>query len=306
MVLFEFVLTQGSLLVGMSFYTLLERSILGSAQIRKGPNKVLVMGLVQPFMDAIKLFSKGMFMYTYTWWHLWMAAPVLSLGLYLVLFEFVLTQGSFALMNDYPLLVFIMLMGVSVYFLIMGGWLSNSKFSMLGGMRAVSQAVSYELIMSFIFLLMGLVVMSYEFEEFMTPMNMYGYMFMYLLVSFLICSLAEMNRTPFDLMEGESELVSGFNVEFYSGFFALIFMAEYISIMLFSLLVSVMWLSQVVKMTAVMSFMVIIGFSSLFSLMFLFIRASYPRVRYDKLMKFSWGELLPYIMIMSLWILMVW
>nr|QDH52388.1 NADH dehydrogenase subunit 1 [Gordius sp. VVA-2019] len=301
MVLFEFVLSQASLLVSMSFFTLLERKMLGSVQIRKGPNKVLMMGLGQPFMDAIKLFTKGAFKYTTAWWHPWMVAPALSLVLYLVLFEFVLSQASFAQEVEYSIVAFLGMMGLGVYVLILSGWTSNSKYSVLGAMRAVAQAVSYELALSFIILVMAMVILSFVISDFMTGVYPLMYLYMFMFLSFLICSLAETNRTPYDLMEGESELVSGFNTEYYSGYFAVIFMAEYLAIMMFSVFMATLWCSADIFFGSVsMTFLQHLLMGGVVSMLFLLFRSSYPRVRYDLLLLFVWGALLPFVMLTSL------
>nr|QDH52427.1 NADH dehydrogenase subunit 1 [Gordionus wolterstorffii] len=291
MVLFEVVLTQVSLLISMSFYTLLERKMLGSAQLRKGPNKVLVMGLVQPFSDALKLLTKGYFSYKFLLKHLWTVAPVLSLGLYLVLFEVVLTQVSSAQAVYLSVVILICLLGLGVYLIVIKGWVSNSKYSFLGSIRAVSQALSYELLLSFIFLLLGVLYLSFFVGDFIY--NLYFMLSSISIFSFLLWVgfLAETNRSPFDLLEGESEIVSGYNVEYSAGGFTIIFMAEYMGMMFFSVLF--IWL---VGGTSWFLLGTILFVGGCLSLMYLLVRASYPRMRYDLLLESCWNTLFPLLM----------
>nr|YP_011018284.1 NADH dehydrogenase subunit 1 [Parachordodes pustulosus]WQH58900.1 NADH dehydrogenase subunit 1 [Parachordodes pustulosus] len=289
MVLFEFVLTQASLLVSMSFFTLLERKMLGSVQIRKGPNKVPVLGLVQPFMDAVKLLSKGSFEYSAILLHLWTVVPVLGLVLYLVLFEFVLTQASFALTMSFSLFFVMVFLGLGVYLLVLMGWLSNSKYSFLGATRAVSQAVSYELLLSVILLVMAATQTSVLSHLMGVKLLLTGFVMMGFMFFYIVSMMAESNRSPFDLMEGESELVSGFNTEYFSGVFAIIFMAEYVGMMFFSYLLYLLFLF----LDIFYSIMVVVP--SVVSLLYLVTRASLPRMRYDTLLKLCWENYLIFL-----------
>nr|QDH52401.1 NADH dehydrogenase subunit 1 [Chordodes sp. VVA-2019] len=290
MVLFEVVLTQASLLVSMSFYTLLERKMLGSAQLRKGPNKVPILGLVQPFMDALKLLSKKNLFYSVILKRLWKVVPILGLVLYLVLFEVVLTQASYALKVYSTMLMMMVLLSLSVYSIMIMGWTSNNKFTNMGATRAVSQAISYELILSLLLLILAALSCNLLVLQWKDNLN---YLFTVMLggcMMMLLSSMAEVNRTPFDLMEGESELVSGFNTEFFGGYFALIFMGEYMGMMFFSYFMSYMFMNQFMNMY-------LMFFAVVMSILIVEFRLSFPRFRYDLLMKFCW-EVILYIILM--------
>nr|UHA55345.1 NADH dehydrogenase subunit 1 [Dimorphopteryx sp. 1 GYN-2021] len=275
-------------MIGVAFLTLLERKLLGYIQIRKGPNKMGFLGIFQPFCDAIKLFSKEQIFPSISNYFPYFFSPVFSLFLVLscwMIMPYFTNMYSFNL----SILFFLCCISLGVYTIMIAGWSSNSKYSLLGGLRSVAQTISYEVslaivLMSFIFL-----IESYNFMEFYYYQNFIWIFFICIplgLIWFIIC-LAETNRTPFDFAEGESELVSGFNVEYSSGGFALIFLAEYASILLMSMLFSLLFLGG-----DLYSFFFYIKLVFL-SFLFILIRGTLPRLRYDKLMNMAWKSFLP-------------
>nr|YP_009369717.1 NADH dehydrogenase subunit 1 [Pseudophyllus titan]ARO46872.1 NADH dehydrogenase subunit 1 [Pseudophyllus titan] len=277
-----------SVLVGMAFLTLLERKVLGYIQIRKGPNKVGLVGLPQPLADALKLYSKEGAMPGMSNYWLYYICPVLSLVLSLL--SWLVYPIWFGLLSfNLGLLFFLCCMSMGVYSVMLAGWSSNSKYALLGGMRSVAQTISYEVSLAIVLLSLVFLVGGYNLMGFMV-MQYYVWLIFFtmpLLLIWFASSLAETNRTPFDFAEGESELVSGFNVEYSSGGFALIFMAEYTSILFMSMLFCIMFLGGDV-ISIMFSFKVaLVGF------MFIWVRGTVPRFRYDKLMYLAWKVFLP-------------
>nr|QVM79321.1 NADH dehydrogenase subunit 1 [Agapanthia daurica] len=275
-------------LIGVAFLTLLERKVLGYIQIRKGPNKVGVMGLLQPFSDAIKLFTKEQ-MYPYMAnFNLYYVSPVMNLFLALVLWmcmPFITVNISFSL----TMLYFLSISSLSVYTIMLAGWSSNSNYSLLGSLRSVAQTISYEvslalILMSFLFLILSLNMLDLsKYQKYLW----FFFLLSPLCLMWLVSSLAETNRTPFDFAEGESELVSGFNVEYSSGGFAMIFLAEYASILFMSMICSMLFLGGNLMNW---SFFLKIG---AMSFLWIWVRGTLPRFRYDKLMYLAWKSYLP-------------
>nr|YP_003204876.1 NADH dehydrogenase subunit 1 [Rhopaea magnicornis]ACO92576.1 NADH dehydrogenase subunit 1 [Rhopaea magnicornis] len=275
-------------LVGVAFLTLLERKVLGYIQIRKGPNKVGFMGILQPFSDAIKLFTKEQTYPLMSNFVIYYMSPVFSLFLSLILWAcmpFVINLFSFNL----GILYFLCCSSLGVYAIMMAGWSSNSNYSLLGSIRAVAQTISYEVSLSLILLSFLYLIVSLNLMDFMKYQEDLWFLFLCLPLSmvWVVSSLAETNRTPFDFAEGESELVSGFNVEYSSGGFALIFMAEYSSILFMSLMCVMIFMGgNVMGWT----FFLKLGFMAFF---WLWVRGTLPRYRYDKLMYLCWKGFLP-------------
>nr|YP_010371926.1 NADH dehydrogenase subunit 1 [Peleteria iavana]UOX27106.1 NADH dehydrogenase subunit 1 [Peleteria iavana] len=276
-------------LVSVAFLTLLERKVLGYIQIRKGPNKVGIMGIPQPFCDAIKLFTKEQTYPLLSNYISYYFSPIFSLFLALLVW---MCMPMFIKLFSFNLglLFFLCCTSLGVYTVMIAGWSSNSNYALLGGLRAVAQTISYEVslalvLLSFIFLIDGYnLLMFYKYQLFIWFLFL---MFPMFLVWFSI-SLAETNRTPFDFAEGESELVSGFNVEYSSGGFALIFLAEYASILFMSMLMCVMFLGS-----NLFSFLFYVKLMFI-SFMFIWVRGTLPRFRYDKLMYLAWKSFLPF------------
>jgi len=275
-------------LVGVAFLTLLERKVLGYIQIRKGPNKVGIWGIPQPFADAIKLFTKEQTFPTVSNYFPYYLSPIFRLFLSLVIWIiFPFYSGLFSF--NLGLLFFLCCTSLGVYTVMVAGWSSNSNYALLGGLRAVAQTISYEVslaltLLSFVFLVGG-----FNLTQFILYQEYVWFLFLVfpLALVWFASSLAETNRTPFDFAEGESELVSGFNVEYSSGGFALIFIAEYARILFISMLFVVLFIGGET-----------LGFYFYFKLTlisfgFIWVRGTLPRFRYDKLIYIAWKSFLP-------------
>nr|QPL15870.1 NADH dehydrogenase subunit 1 [Acanthephyra sp.] len=275
-------------LVAVAFLTLLERKILGYIQIRKGPNKVGFMGLLQPFADAVKLFTKEQTLPTMSNFAPYYMSPVFSLFISLLVW-LVMPYEMGLVSFKMSVLFFLCCTSLGVYSTMGAGWSSNSKYALLGCLRAVAQTISYEVSLALILLSFLFLVGGFDlglFSEYQRYMWFVVLTFPLALVWFASC-LAETNRTPFDFAEGESELVSGFNTEYSAGGFALIFMAEYASILFMSVLFSLIFLGGFLS-----------GISFYFKAMFIsfcfvWVRGTLPRFRYDKLMYLAWKSFLP-------------
>lgn len=216
------------ILVNVAFITLLERKILGLSQARKGPNKVFLLGIFQPFRDAIKLFIKE-FVFPYkSNFILFILSPVLAL--FLMLFIWVtLTYVQNVMILKYSVLFFLFILRFNIYPLFLRGWSSNSKYALIGRIRGISQTISYEISLALIIFSLAVSFKTFDFHfiSFINVMLRLFFNFFPLIIIWLVSCVAETNRTPFDFSEGESELVSGFNVEYSSAGFALLFLAEY-------------------------------------------------------------------------------
>nr|YP_010049497.1 NADH dehydrogenase subunit 1 [Yuukianura szeptyckii]QPL15832.1 NADH dehydrogenase subunit 1 [Yuukianura szeptyckii] len=275
-------------LICVAFIVLLERKLLGYIQIRKGPNKVGVMGILQPFSDAIKLFSKEQFLVSLSSLYMYYWAPALTFFIILTMWA-TMPTGSNYISLELGSVLFFCCSSFSVYGLLGSGWSSNSSYAMLGAMRGVAQTISYEV--SFMLFFLAMVCMLSGLDFFNYTKNQFGLLsgltMLPLLMIWLSLSMAETNRTPFDFAEGESELVSGFNIEYGSGGFALIFLAEYASIIFMSYLIVLVFMGA---MENAMLFN-LLGVEMCF--MFVWVRGTMPRLRYDKLMEVAWKSYLP-------------
>nr|YP_009261609.1 NADH dehydrogenase subunit 1 [Evergestis junctalis]AKJ25909.1 NADH dehydrogenase subunit 1 [Evergestis junctalis] len=275
-------------LIGVAFLTLLERKVLGYIQIRKGPNKVGFMGILQPFSDAIKLFTKEQTYPMYSNYLSYYFSPVV--GFILSLMIWMLIPYYFNMISfNLGILFFLCCTSLGVYTLMIAGWSSNSNYSLLGGLRSVAQTISYEVSLALILMSSIIMLMDFNMMNFKDYQNLIW--FMYIMFPLSLCwfssSLAETNRTPFDFAEGESELVSGFNVEYSSGGFAMIFLAEYSSILFMSLLFVLIYMGGYnLSLFFYLKIMLI-------SFLFIWVRGTLPRYRYDKLMYLAWKLYLP-------------
>nr|YP_010757464.1 NADH dehydrogenase subunit 1 [Zahniserius cylindricus]AKN24493.1 NADH dehydrogenase subunit 1 [Zahniserius cylindricus]WEU77807.1 NADH dehydrogenase subunit 1 [Zahniserius cylindricus] len=275
-------------LVSVGFFTLLERKVLGYIQCRKGPKKVGYLGFFQPFSDGAKLFLKEQFFPMNSNYMIYMICPLLSFvqSLFMwVLFPYYVNSLEISL----GLLFFLCCSSLGVYSLMICGWSSNSVFSMLGCIRSISQAISYEVSLSLILLCYFLLLDSYSFMDFFYLQSSCWFIWVSipLFMCWISCSMAETNRTPFDFSEGESELVSGFNIEYGGGGFALLFISEYSSIIFISLITCVIFLGSNFNSFLFYLKLIFICF------VFVWVRASLPRFRYDKLMSLAWKCYLP-------------
>nr|QNO34141.1 NADH dehydrogenase subunit 1 [Osmia pedicornis] len=279
------------ILVGAAFLTLLERKILGYIQIRKGPNKVGIKGMLQPFSDAIKLFSKEYMYLDKINLYMYMLGPMIMLVismLYWLLMPYYTNWMNF----KFGLVFLFLMLSLSVYPSMMMGWSSNSIYAMLGCLRSISQSISFEVSLFFMFFIIMMFIEGFSLElftKFQFNINFF-FLFFPLYLMLIVSMMIELNRAPFDLIEGESELVSGFNVEYYSSSFSLIFMAEYMMILFMSLIMVIIFFN--------------FGYSILTLLMilyhnffFIWIRSIMPRIRYDELMYMCWKKFLSFILI---------
>nr|YP_010326136.1 NADH dehydrogenase subunit 1 [Chrysopera combinans]UNP49259.1 NADH dehydrogenase subunit 1 [Chrysopera combinans] len=275
-------------LIGVAFLTLMERKVLGYIQIRKGPNKLGFMGILQPFSDAIKLFTKEQIYPNFSNYVMYYFSPVL--GFIMSLLIWMVIPYYFNLISfNLGILFILCCMSVGVYTVMVAGWSSNSNYALLGGLRAVAQTISYEVSLAMILLSSIIMIMDYNLLYFNLYQNLVWFMFMMFPLSLCWISsmLAETNRTPFDFAEGESELVSGFNVEYSSGGFALIFLAEYSSILFMSLLFVMVYMGGF-DLTIIFYLKL-----TFISFLFIWVRGTLPRYRYDKLMYLAWKSYLP-------------
>nr|AOY39850.1 NADH dehydrogenase subunit 1 [Tomicus piniperda] len=286
--LFLYIILMVGVLISVAFFTLLERKVLGYIHIRKGPNKVGFIGLLQPFSDAIKLFSKEQSYSLMSNLSLFYISPIMNFMFALFLWACI-PFYTMNLMFHFSVMFMLCISSLGVYTVMLAGWSSNSNYAMLGSLRAVAQMISYEvslvlILMSFLFL-----IYSFDFKDLMKFQENIWFLFMLFPLSMMIIVslLAETNRSPFDFAEGESELVSGFNVEYSSGLFALIFLAEYSSILFMSMMSTLLFLGADV--------MNILFYMKLMFILFLWIwvRGTMPRYRYDKLMNLAWKSYLP-------------
>nr|YP_010463200.1 NADH dehydrogenase subunit 1 [Bochrus foveatus]UUJ37724.1 NADH dehydrogenase subunit 1 [Bochrus foveatus] len=291
------------MLISVGFVTLMERKILGYIQIRKGPNSVGILGMLQPFSDGLKLFFSEQSYPMVSNFIIYYFSPLFMLTLSFimwVLFPFTFNVYSF----NFGFLFFLCCTGLSVYGVMLSGWSSNSKYAMLGCMRAVAQTISYEVSMALIMICVFVFTFNFNFMSFYFYQSGWFIFFsLPLFYCWMSTCLAETNRSPFDFAEGESELVSGFNVEYSGAGFSFIFLSEYLNIIFMSLLTVIMFLGCMFN--SIMFFFEIV----LLVFWFIWVRGTLPRFRYDKLMGLTWKVFLPislnYFMFFSLFLLIV-
>nr|QGQ61373.1 NADH dehydrogenase subunit 1 [Lasiopodomys gregalis]WDR45495.1 NADH dehydrogenase subunit 1 [Lasiopodomys anglicus]QGQ61425.1 NADH dehydrogenase subunit 1 [Lasiopodomys gregalis]QGQ61451.1 NADH dehydrogenase subunit 1 [Lasiopodomys gregalis]WDR45521.1 NADH dehydrogenase subunit 1 [Lasiopodomys anglicus] len=290
-------------LIAMAFLTLVERKILGYMQLRKGPNIVGPYGTLQPFADAMKLFIKEPLRPLATSTTLFIIAPTLSLSLALSLW--IPLPMPHPLINlNLGVLFILATSSLSVYSILWSGWASNSKYSMFGALRAVAQTISYEVTMAIILLSVLLMNGSFSIQSLIYTQEPLWLLIPTwpLAMMWFISTLAETNRAPFDLTEGESELVSGFNVEYAAGPFALFFMAEYMNIILMNALSTIVFMGPLHKPLNPELYTTNFMMKTLMlTAIFLWVRASYPRFRYDQLMHLLWKNFLPLTLALCMW-----
>nr|YP_010610849.1 NADH dehydrogenase subunit 1 [Erragonalia choui]WAP91670.1 NADH dehydrogenase subunit 1 [Erragonalia choui] len=287
LILSSFVLLM-MVLLSVGFFTLLERKLLSYMQIRKGPNKVSFLGLLQPFSDGFKLFLKESCWPMNSNIFIYFVCPIFSLiqSLFIwCLFPYFINLIEY----NYSMLFFLCISSIGVYGLIICGWSSNSMYSLLGCIRSVSQTISYEVSLSLILLCYFFMCDSYSLTDFLKIQINCWFFFLSIpmFLCWFSCCLAETNRSPFDFSEGESELVSGFNVEYGSGGFAFLFISEYSSIIFMCLLTNMIFFGC--------DYYLFLFYIKLIFLCFIYIwiRCSFPRYRYDKLMYLAWKCYLP-------------
>nr|AAX94692.1 NADH dehydrogenase 1 [Leptolalax arayai] len=290
------------ILLAVAFLTLLERKVLGYMQFRKGPNIVGPMGLLQPVADGIKLFIKEPIRPSSSSQTLFLFAPTLALSLAMIIWMPLPMPFSLSDLNLGALFI-LTISSLAVYSILASGWASNSKYALIGALRAVAQTISYEVSMGLILLCMvifsgGFYLFNFNITQEQIWLIIPGWP---VALMWYTSTLAETNRAPFDLTEGESELVSGFNVEYAAGPFALFFLAEYANIMLMNTLSVIMFLGSSHLFFPALSTLSIMLKAALLITMFIWIRASYPRFRYDQLMHLIWKNFLPLTLAMTMW-----
>nr|YP_009232522.1 NADH dehydrogenase subunit 1 [Tlacuatzin canescens]AMA34298.1 NADH dehydrogenase subunit 1 [Tlacuatzin canescens] len=283
------------ILLAVAFLTLIERKILGYMQFRKGPNIIGPYGILQPFADAVKLFTKEPLRPLTSSISMFILAPILALTLALTIWT-PLPMPQTLIDLNLGLLFILALSSLSVYSILWSGWASNSKYALIGALRAVAQTISYEVTLAIILLSIMLINGSFTLKNLMiTQENMWLIVVAWpLAMMWYISTLAETNRAPFDLTEGESELVSGFNVEYAAGPFAMFFLAEYANIIAMNAMTTILFLNSSINL--ILPFINTTDFmikTMLLTIMFLWVRASYPRFRYDQLMYLLWKNFLP-------------
>ncbi len=301
---------------GVAYLTLAERKVLGFMQIRPGPNRVGYWGLLQPVADGIKLLTKEFIIPTGSNKFLFVAAPVLALTPALAAWAVVPFDDGMILADVNAGLLYLLAMtSLGVYGIIIAGWASNSKYAFLGALRSAAQIVSYELAMGFALVCVLLAAQSMNLGDIVRGQShgagMLGWYWIPLFpmfVVYFIAGVAETNRAPFDLAEGESEIVAGFHVEYSGMGFAIFFLAEYANMILIAAMTSVMFLGGWLPPLDIAPFNQIPGLFWMLAKMsamlfvFLWFRATFPRYRYDQLMRLGWKIFIPLTL---LWVVVV-
>nr|YP_010693569.1 NADH dehydrogenase subunit 1 [Scolytoplatypus skyliuae]WCB99760.1 NADH dehydrogenase subunit 1 [Scolytoplatypus skyliuae] len=273
-------------LVSVAFFTLMERKVLGYIHIRKGPNKLGLVGILQPFSDAIKLFAKEQMFPLKSNLLVFYFSPLFNMFMSLILWVSIPFVSKF-LNFSLSVLFILSISSMSVYSIMMAGWSSNSSYAMLGSLRAVAQVISYEVSLILILLSFLFLIMSLDLFDLLVYQELIWFFFLFssLGIMLVISLFAETNRSPFDFAEGESELVSGFNVEYSSGGFAMLFLAEYSSILFMSLISSIFVFGGSLNLVMFMKIIML-------SFIWVWVRGALPRYRYDKLMGMVWKSYL--------------
>ncbi len=321
--LIKIVLIVAPLMLGVAYLTLAERKVIGFMQVRIGPNRVGPWGLIQPIADGLKLLLKEIIVPSKSSKGIFLIAPMLAIAPALAAWAVIPFTDTLVLANiDASLLYIMAITSIGVYGVILSGWASNSKYAFLGAMRSAAQMVSYEIAMGFSLICVLMVSNSLNLIDIVNAQDQgrfagWGLGFLSwnwiplfpMFIVYLISGTAELNRAPFDVAEGESEIVAGFHIEYSGMAFALFFLAEYANMILVAALTSIMfmggWLSPVgflpdgiIWLFAKMSFVLFL---------FLWFRATFPRYRYDQLMRLGWKVFVPiclvWLVVVGVWMM---
>jgi len=289
-------------LISVAYLTLAERKIMAAMQMRKGPNVVGPFGLMQPFADALKMLMKETIIPTGANRILFIVAPLLTMTLAMIAWAVIPVNDGWAIANiNVGILYLFAISSLGVYGIVIAGWASNSKYAFLGAMRSAAQMVSYEVSMGFVIVTVLLCAGSLNLTEIVRAQERVWFFIPLfpMFIVFFISTLAETNRAPFDLPEGESEIVGGFHVEYGAMTFGLFFLGEYANMILMSAMTSILflggWLSPIpfAPFTWVPGPIWFIAKICLVLFMFVWVRATFPRFRYDQLMRLGWKVFLP-------------
>ena len=299
----------GPLILSVAYYTYLERKVIAYMHVRVGPNRVGPKGLLQPIADVVKLMFKEMIQPTKSDHYLFFIAPVLALAPALAAWAVIPFSDSLVLADiDASLLYVLALTSMGVYGVIVAGWASNSKYAFLGAMRAAAQIVAYEIAMGFALVGVLMAAGSLNLSAIVQAQSggIHQWYFIPLLplfVGYLISGVAETNRAPFDVAEGESEIVAGFHVDYSGMGFALFFLAEYANMLLISALTVLMFLGgwnpplDIPPFVWVPGLFWFLGKLCIVAFLFLWFRATFPRYRYDQIMRLGWKVFIPITLI---------
>jgi NADH-quinone oxidoreductase subunit H len=286
------------LLISVAFFTIIERKGMGIIQRRKGPNVVGIVGLLQPFADGLKLFTKETILPSNSNSLVFFIAPILTFFLSLISWTVIPFSDQLIFANiDIGILYLLAISSLSVYGIIIAGWSSNSKYAFLGALRSTAQMISYEVSIGFIIVNIALLAGSFNLNNIIIAQRYIWYILpsFPIFIIFYISMLAETNRHPFDLPEAEAELVSGYNVEYSSMTFALFFLGEYSNMLLMSAFSAILFLGGWLPIFKIFpgslwfSLKIVLGVT-----FFIITRAGLPRYRYDQLMNIGWKCFLPF------------
>ncbi len=316
--LLKIVLIVAPLLLCVAYLTWAERKVIGFMQVRIGPNRVGPWGLIQPIADGLKLLLKEIIVPSKSNKGIFLIAPMLAIAPALAAWAVIPFTDTLVLANiDASLLYIMAITSMGVYGVILSGWASNSKYAFLGAMRSAAQMVSYEIAMGFSLICVLMVSNSLNLVDIVNVQDQgrfagWGMSFLSwnwlplfpMFIVYLISGTAELNRAPFDVAEGESEIVAGFHVEYSGMAFALFFLAEYANMILVAALTSIMFLGGWLSPVAFLPDGILWLFAKMAVILFLFLwfRATFPRYRYDQLMRLGWKVFLPICLI---WLVVV-
>ena len=321
--LIKIVLIVAPLMLGVAYLTLAERKVIGFMQVRIGPNRVGPWGLIQPIADGLKLLLKEIIVPSSASKGVFIIAPMLAIAPALAAWAVMPFTDTLVLANiDASLLYIMAITSIGVYGVILSGWASNSKYAFIGAMRSAAQMVSYEIAMGFSLIVVLMVSNSLNLVEIVNGQDhgrfadlgvgflSWNWLPLFpMFIVYLISGTAELNRAPFDVAEGESEIVAGFHVEYSGMAFALFFLAEYANMILVAALTSILFLGGWLSPVGFLPDGIFWLFAKMSFVLFLFLwfRATFPRYRYDQLMRLGWKVFLPicliWLVVIGLWMM---